>query len=154
VARDLRHAVGELRRLLLKDKDERFALPGTVYDECERFLVRLDRAERNLRGGSRGSSGRAQLQTAASLPASKGVMTVGLYDDFFAPNALHVPVGTTVQWKNQGPNDHSVVADDASWGSNALRRNETYEYTFDRPGTYDYHCAEHPNQMRGQIVVK
>jgi plastocyanin len=158
VARDLRHTVGELRRLLLKDKDERFALPWTVYEECERFLARLDRAERNLRAGSRGASGRAQLQTASSLPASKSVsksvMTVGLYDDFFAPNALLVPVGTTVQWKNQGPNDHSVVADDGSWGSNALHRNQTYEYTFDRPGIYDYHCAEHASEMRGQIVVK
>lgn len=47
----IRKAVGNLRGSLLKDKNERFAMPLAVYEESERFLNRLDRAGRVLSAG-------------------------------------------------------------------------------------------------------
>lgn len=32
--------------------------------------------------------------------------------------------------------------------------NFTYSYTFNKAGTYDYHCHNHPYTMGGQVIVK
>jgi len=57
LAEEARHAVQKLRRLLLKDKSERFLMPLTVYQESERFLNKLDHAEQLLRAGLGGPQG-------------------------------------------------------------------------------------------------
>jgi hypothetical protein len=51
LAEEARQAVKELRRLLLKDKAERFRMPLAVYQESERFLNKLDRAQQLLQAG-------------------------------------------------------------------------------------------------------
>jgi hypothetical protein len=51
LAEGTRAAVKQLRKLLLKDKADRFVMPGAVYQESERFLNQLDRAEKFLRTG-------------------------------------------------------------------------------------------------------
>src|SRR6516165_5063135 len=51
LAEEARQAVKKLRRLLLKEKAERFGMPLTVYQESERFLNKLDRAQQLLRAG-------------------------------------------------------------------------------------------------------
>jgi hypothetical protein len=48
---EMRQAVKQLRRLLLKEKTERFGMPLAVYQESERFLDKLDRAEQRLQAG-------------------------------------------------------------------------------------------------------
>ncbi|HEX5269996.1 MAG TPA: hypothetical protein VFW33_05895, partial [Gemmataceae bacterium] len=40
--------VAALRRLLQRDKDERFSLPAQAYEDAEAFLTRLDRAGKQL----------------------------------------------------------------------------------------------------------
>jgi hypothetical protein len=49
LAEEVHQAVTKLRRLLLKEKAERFGMSLAVYQESERFLDRLDRAEQRLR---------------------------------------------------------------------------------------------------------
>lgn len=51
LAEEVRQAVKKLRRLLLKEKAERFGMSLAVYEESERFLDGLDRAEQRLRAG-------------------------------------------------------------------------------------------------------
>ena len=51
LAEEVPPAVKDLRRLLLKEKAERFGMPLAVYQESERFLNKLDRAEQLLRSG-------------------------------------------------------------------------------------------------------
>jgi hypothetical protein len=51
LAEEARQAVKNLRGLLLKEKTERFGMPLAVYQESERFLKKLDRAQRLLRAG-------------------------------------------------------------------------------------------------------
>jgi hypothetical protein len=48
LAEEARQAVKRLRRLLLKEKAERFGMSLAVYQESERFLDRLDRAVQRL----------------------------------------------------------------------------------------------------------
>ena len=51
LAEEVRPAVKDLRRLLFKEKAERFGMTLAVYQESERFLNKLDRAGQLLRSG-------------------------------------------------------------------------------------------------------
>jgi plastocyanin len=75
-------------------------------------------------------------------------------DNFvFSPNPVTVPVGSTVRWVNQDDIPHNVVSDDKSFKSKALDTDESFTYTFTKPGTYTYFCSIHP-KMTGKIVVQ
>jgi len=75
-------------------------------------------------------------------------------DNFvFSPNPLTVSVGSTVRWVNQDDIPHNVVSDDKSFKSKALDTDESFTYTFTKPGTYTYFCSIHP-KMTGKIVVQ
>ena len=75
----------------------------------------------------------------------------------FSPATLTVSAGTTVTWTNNEGVQHTVTADDDSFGSDALPEGGTFEFTFDTPGTYAYHCRFHGGAegegMSGVIVV-
>jgi plastocyanin len=71
----------------------------------------------------------------------------------FGPVLLTVAPGTKVTWTNRDDIPHTVVADDKTFKSKALDTDETFSYTFDKPGTYPYFCSIHPH-MTGQVVVK
>ncbi len=43
---ELARSVDALRKLLRRDREERFSLPLTSYEECERFLAKLDHARK------------------------------------------------------------------------------------------------------------
>jgi plastocyanin len=74
-------------------------------------------------------------------------------DNFsFRPQMLTVAVGTTVTWINRDDTPHTVVSDNAVFKSKALDTDEKFSYTFDKAGTYPYHCSIHP-KMTGQVVV-
>ena len=74
-------------------------------------------------------------------------------DNFsFRPQTLTVAVGATVTWTNRDDVPHTVVSDDAVFKSKARDTDEKFSYTFDKPGTYPYHCSLHP-KMTGQVVV-
>ena len=82
--------------------------------------------------------------------------TVSISDFAFKPASLTVKKGTTVTWTNQDDVQHSVVPDAGDnsdfEGGPLLAKGETYEWTFDNTGTYEYHCGPHP-QMTGTVVV-
>jgi plastocyanin len=82
--------------------------------------------------------------------------TVNINGFKFEPKELKVKQGTTVQWVNHGTR-HSVDADDGSFKSDILKEGDTFEHTFDKPGTYRYYCRFHGEKggkdMAGKIVV-
>jgi plastocyanin len=84
----------------------------------------------------------------------KSLTEIGLYDNYFQPKTIAVPVGATIQWTNHGQDRHTVTSDDGQWSSLRLNKNGIQTYTFTRPGIYHYHCALHPQKMRGTISVK
>jgi plastocyanin len=70
----------------------------------------------------------------------------------FHPQAIVIPVGSTVTWTNQDLDDHTTTADDGTFNSDAIGSGTTFSFKFAKAGTYDYHCAIHP-YMHGRIVV-
>jgi plastocyanin len=66
----------------------------------------------------------------------------------FHPNAITVPAGTTVTWKNDDSVSHTVTSTNGEFGSDVLRQGQDFSHTFMNPGTYDYRCAIHPYMLR------
>lgn len=73
----------------------------------------------------------------------------------FFPNSLLVKAGTTVKWTNSAVDelDHTVTANDQSFDSGIMKPGAGFSYTFNTPGTFQYICALHPDQMRARIQV-
>jgi plastocyanin len=58
-----------------------------------------------------------------------------------------------VRWTNDDPDMiHTVTAVDGSFDSAFLRTGETFSYTFNQPGEFEYFCTPHP-WMRARIIV-
>lgn len=73
----------------------------------------------------------------------------------FSPGTLAVPLGTTVTWTNRDHDVHTVTADDTAptFKSAGLDTGDSFSFTFNKAGTYSYHCSLHPH-MTGKIVVQ
>jgi amicyanin len=89
---------------------------------------------------------------AANAPAQRVEVKI---DNFtFAPPTLTVAAGTTVTWVNRDDIPHTVVSEDKStFKSKALDTDDSYSYTFTKPGTYNYFCSIHP-KMVAKVVVQ
>jgi plastocyanin len=75
-------------------------------------------------------------------------------DNFsFGPQALTVPVGTTITWTNRDDIPHTVVSNDGVFKSKVLDTDEKFSYTFSKAGTFPYFCSIHP-KMTGKVVVQ
>ena len=91
------------------------------------------------------------LFAAPALADDANTVTMRNFD--FAPLALTVTAGTTVTWKNLDGEPHTVVSADGLFRSAALDSNETYTFTFTKPGVYKYVCSIHPKMM-ATVTVK
>ncbi len=75
----------------------------------------------------------------------------------FSPGQVTISPGTTVRWKNTTSMFHTVTPDGHSeWSSVAFTQaDETFEHTFNNPGTFPYYCEPHRAfGMTGTIVVQ
>jgi plastocyanin len=70
----------------------------------------------------------------------------------FAPRTIRVETGQEVTWTNADPTAHTVTAQDQSFDSDPLDPGTSFSAGFDRPGTYAYFCAIHPD-MTGTVRV-
>jgi plastocyanin len=100
----------------------------------------------------------------AVSPASAETYTVKMGADngmlAFEPSTLTIKAGDTVKWQNNKLPPHNVVFEDKAQSAKShdqlmFSPGESYEVTFDQPGTYKYYCAPHRGAgMAGTIVVE
>lgn len=79
--------------------------------------------------------------------------SVEIKDFAFGPKTLTVKKGTTVTWTNQDSVSHTATADNGSFDTGLLAKGESGSVTFDKVGTFAYHCTPHPN-MKATIIVQ
>lgn len=105
-------------------------------------------------GGSEPKASSPSPTVASSSPATGG-STVAVKDNVFEPAELTVAVGTTVTWKWEGALPHTVTSNDKVFDSvDPAQTTGTFEYKFDKAGTYPYYCVVHGQVMSGKITVQ
>ena len=87
---------------------------------------------------------------AAVLAATVPVQIKGMN---FHPDTVTVAPGTTVTWTNEDSFAHTTTSDTKLWDSGVLAPGRSYSHTFDKVGSYPYHCAVH-TFMTGTVTVK
>ncbi len=94
-------------------------------------------------------------QTVEALDEAE--VTIDIDDFLFKTTTLKIKKGTVVTWVNKGRMQHDVTSATNSpqqgLSSEMLGNGETYSFTFNEAGTYQYFCSPHPTQMRGVVEV-
>lgn len=77
----------------------------------------------------------------------------------FSPTNLEVEVGTTVTWTNKSDLIHTVTSGsgrtaDGLFDSGNMSGGETFTYTFNEVGVFDYFCVPHENMTATITVVE
>ena len=79
----------------------------------------------------------------------------------YIPEELEVEVGTTVRWVNDDAFDHAVASgtpdtpasERAFEDSGDFGPDETFELTFDEPGTYEIYCSTTGHYQAGMVMT-
>lgn len=77
--------------------------------------------------------------------------TVNIQEFDFDPAVLKIKQGETVTWLNKDIVTHQINTD--QFNSNIFATNESFSYTFNNVGNFDYYCDLHPS-MKGLIIVE
>jgi plastocyanin len=99
-----------------------------------------------------GAGGMALADDVQRATTAQTAITI---DNFaFGPANIAINAGTTVTWTNHDDEPHTVVnvTDSKLFKSSALDTDDTFSFTFDKPGTYQYFCSIHP-RMVGTVEV-
>ena len=70
----------------------------------------------------------------------------------YSPISIEVDPGTTVTWTNNDMMIHTVTDVKKTFDSEFIPAGGTWQYTFEKPGKYDYLCTLHP-WMKGIVNV-
>jgi plastocyanin len=93
---------------------------------------------------------------SSSSSGQSSTGTINIANMMFTPSQISIAKGGTVTWTNNDSTTHTVVDDLSNVGGPAsgnIAPGSTYSFTFNKTGSFQYHCSIHPS-MRGTIVVK
>ena len=98
----------------------------------------------------------AAVKGETTHPAAQAVpsaVAVKIDNFSFGPQSITVSPGTKVTWTNRDDIPHTVVSTEGIFKSKVMDTDESFSFTFEKPGTYPYFCSVHP-KMTGTVVVK
>ena len=90
------------------------------------------------------------MSLTVSLPMGSGVPGCDETNECFLPYEETVAKGATVTWSNDDSAAHTVTSGtptggpDGLFDSSIFMAENSFEFTFDDAGTYDYFCMVHP----------
>ncbi len=99
-----------------------------------------------------GSSGEPAATTAGADQDAGGELEITI-ENFDFSGVESAAVGDTVTVTNEDGVAHTWTAVDGEFDSGTVAEGETFEFTFEEAGEFEYFCAIHP-QMEGTITVE
>lgn len=94
-----------------------------------------------------------QQTTQQTNQQSDYVLNVKIESAGYTKSTMTIGKGTTVKWTNLDSANHTVTSDTSVFTSPTLKNGETWTYTFNTIGTFNYHCTLNP-ALKGTITVK
>jgi plastocyanin len=107
----------------------------------------------------RAAAGLAALLATLAVVAQAGGATkpkpeeVAVQFSAYGPSQLDVLPGKTVRWSNVSQRTHTVTSDTGVFDSGHLGPGGRFDFTFNQPGTNQYHCTIH-SSIVGEIDVR
>ncbi len=101
----------------------------------------------------------ASLALAALLaPAcaeAEGTATIEVGHNRVEPASVTIQAGESVTFHNRDamPGGHTIVAEDGSFRSPPLAKDQTWSHRFEAPGTHAFRIEQHPD-AEGTVVVE
>jgi 3',5'-cyclic-AMP phosphodiesterase len=95
----------------------------------------------------------AQAHADQPIQAASSSVQVEIDNFAFAPKEVTVKAGSTVRWTNKDDTPHTATSDDGAFASPVLDTSQSFQYTFQKPGRFPYHCKLHPS-MTASIVAQ
>ena len=98
------------------------------------------------------------MTLTVSIPDGVGVPGCEETRECYLPYEVSVAVGATVTWSNDDIAVHTVTSGNPTGGidelfdSSIFMSGDTFEFTFNDAGTFDYFCVVHP-WMAGIVNV-
>jgi plastocyanin len=77
---------------------------------------------------------------------------VKIFASAFNPLTLNVVNGTTVRWTNKDSATYVITG--KGFKSPELNKRDTWNYTFNEIGTFEYNCSIHTSMPHGTIIVE
>jgi len=105
-----------------------------------------------------GEEQKTEPGTAVDTENSEEItVEVEMQDSKFSPGVIEIMTGTEVIWKNSDSYSHTVTSGTRGepaglFDSGTIQGGDTYSYTFEETGTYEYFCEFHEG-MSGTIIV-
>ena len=96
------------------------------------------------------------MAAATSINEDRGLEApaeLSITDSAYSPTGVTIPVGGVVRFTNDGSENHTVTADDFSWGSGTIQPGESHVRQFDEAGTYTFYDT-YNSQLTGAIFVQ
>jgi plastocyanin len=87
----------------------------------------------------------------SSMSSGGGGTPISIENMSFTPGDVTIKKGGTVTWKNNDSSAHTVTG--PGWQSGTLAPGALFSHTFDKAGTYEYHCAIY-ELMKGKVTVQ
>ncbi len=93
-------------------------------------------------------------QPADDTEESAGVVVEVAIENFaFNPATVEISVGDTVMWTNFDSAPHTATGNEGEFDSGTLQTDQSFSFTFEEAGDFDYICTIHPS-MEGVVVVE
>ena len=89
--------------------------------------------------------------SSSSSPTAALANTIIAKNFAFSPSELTVSAGTEVTFQNDDSTTHTFTGDGFESGN--VSPGNSFKFTFNTAGTFNYHCSIHP-MMTGKIIVK
>jgi plastocyanin len=81
--------------------------------------------------------------TASAPPPAGNEVKIDIVQFEFGAGPATVKVGTKVTWTNLDTAPHTATADNNSFDSGTLQKGQSFSFTVQQTGSFDYYCALH-----------
>lgn len=115
-------------------------------------------ANQNINQNNDTDTANVNIQTNTNINtnvAQPTMVNINISNFSFNPSTITIKKGSIVTWVNQDSAPHRIASGSgspANFSSNNLNKGNTYQFTFNQTGTFNYYCAVHPS-MTAKIIV-
>lgn len=136
-------ALGGIAGVVLANQPEKTSTSNNSSNVSQTDMSNMDAQTHN----------QMQTDSAAQDLTGQTEIAMDIRDFEFTKNNIKVSKGTKVTWTNQDKDRHNAFSADANGPKGKLlSQGESYSFTFNTAGTFDYICEPHP-YMKGSVTV-